>query len=108
MVDLKFEKEWDEWSNLLEDDERSWETPEFAKEVEGERITFTDPLENYSNGEGVEDIFEHIKDLLKLGNILSADTMKSSPLLHRSSDKDGRRIWHGGLYISCDRKKISS
>ena len=31
IVDAQYEKEWDEWRELDEDDERSWEAPDFAE-----------------------------------------------------------------------------
>jgi hypothetical protein len=39
--------EWNAWCDLDEDDERSWDTPEWARRLSGSpsRITFTDPQE---------------------------------------------------------------
>lgn len=36
--------EWEAWTDLPEDDECSWESPEFAKMIDGPySLTFTDP-----------------------------------------------------------------
>ncbi len=34
--------EWDAFASINEDDERSWDVPEFAVRIDG-RFTFTDP-----------------------------------------------------------------
>lgn len=38
--------EWYEWANIDSDDERSWESPEFAQPVGGSpsMVSFTDPI----------------------------------------------------------------
>lgn len=36
-------EEWGAWANLPEDDERSWEVPEWAIRVNRSGWTFTDP-----------------------------------------------------------------
>jgi len=38
-------QEWEEWSDLPEEDERTWEAPDFARPVGGSPtcVTFTDP-----------------------------------------------------------------
>ena len=33
VVPIKNKKEWDEWCEIDEDDERAWEAPDFAEEV---------------------------------------------------------------------------
>jgi len=45
LVQEQFRKEWDAWTNLPEDDERSWEAPSFAERLDGgpQQVTFTDP-----------------------------------------------------------------
>lgn len=35
-------KDWDEWMELDELDERSWDVPNYAMRIDG-RFTFTDP-----------------------------------------------------------------
>lgn len=42
IVDADKRKEWYEWIELYEDDERSWEAPEYAKSIGGNpsRIEF--------------------------------------------------------------------
>jgi len=38
-------REWEEWLDIPEDDERAWEVPDFARPVGGSPtlVTFTDP-----------------------------------------------------------------
>jgi hypothetical protein len=38
-------REWEEWADLPEDDERSWREPEWARALGGgvQSVTFTDP-----------------------------------------------------------------
>lgn len=44
LVPLKNKKEWDEWTEISEDDERYWKVPEFAKRIDGyDSITFSNP-----------------------------------------------------------------
>lgn len=43
LVPLEKRKEWEEWCNLDESDERSWEAPEYAEMIEGHLLTFTKP-----------------------------------------------------------------
>ena len=45
VVPVSRKEEWSEWRNLPEDDERAWDTPDFAQEVGGSPtlVTFTDP-----------------------------------------------------------------
>jgi len=33
--------EWDKWQDLDPEDEKSWETPDFAKEIDGGIVVFT-------------------------------------------------------------------
>lgn len=41
--------DWGTWLDLDEDDEQSWEAPEFAKRIDGPHMmTFTDPQETQS------------------------------------------------------------
>mgnify|MGYP001575995552 FL=1 len=35
-------KEWDDWCDIQEGDERSWKVPDYADRIEG-NFTFTDP-----------------------------------------------------------------
>jgi hypothetical protein len=39
-------EEWVRWTNLPEDDERSWDAPEFAKRLDGSpnRVEFQNPM----------------------------------------------------------------
>lgn len=41
-VPVSRREEFDNWSQLPEDDEVGWETPEYATRIDG-RFTFTDP-----------------------------------------------------------------
>lgn len=34
--------DWDKWLSLPDDDERSWDQPEYSTRIDG-RFTFTDP-----------------------------------------------------------------
>lgn len=42
VVPVSRRDEWFRWLEIPEDDERSWEVPEYAKRIDG-RLTFTDP-----------------------------------------------------------------
>lgn len=43
IVPLEREAEWSAWTALPEDDEASWDAPEWAMRIDGGRLTFTDP-----------------------------------------------------------------
>ncbi len=45
IVDASKRSEWEAWREIDEDDERSWEAPEFADRLDGDpgRVEFTDP-----------------------------------------------------------------
>ncbi len=45
LVDESKRAEWEAWTNLDEDDERSWEAPDFARRLNTAPgfVTFTDP-----------------------------------------------------------------
>ena len=46
LVDEAFREEWNEWNELPEDDEKSWEAPSFARRINSESsITFENPHE---------------------------------------------------------------
>jgi hypothetical protein len=34
---------WRDWCAIDEDDERSWDVPDFARRIDGGALTFTDP-----------------------------------------------------------------
>ena len=36
-------EEWDKFMEIPEDDERSWDVPEFAERIDGGRLCFTNP-----------------------------------------------------------------
>lgn len=36
-------KEWSQWNELPEDDEASWDVPEWAERIDGGTLTFADP-----------------------------------------------------------------
>jgi hypothetical protein len=40
IVPLSRREEWDAWSDIPEDDERSWDEPEYAERIEGGLLTF--------------------------------------------------------------------
>ena len=35
--------EWWAWRDISEDDERSWDVPDYAKHIDGGTLTFSDP-----------------------------------------------------------------
>lgn len=41
-VPVSRREDFDKWSQLPEDDEEGWETPDYATRIDG-RFTFTDP-----------------------------------------------------------------
>lgn len=45
-------EDWDFWSNLDEDDERSWDPPDFARRIAGSPswVTFESPVDEVSGG----------------------------------------------------------
>ena len=43
VVPFACQDQWQSWRDLPEDDERSWEAPEFAVRVHGGQVTFTQP-----------------------------------------------------------------
>lgn len=43
LVPVSIMDEWTEWSNLSEDDERSWEPPAEAVRIDGSLVTFCRP-----------------------------------------------------------------
>lgn len=45
LVPEKYRAKWEEWSSLDEEDEASWETPFYAKRLDGHpsQVTFVDP-----------------------------------------------------------------
>lgn len=43
LVPFEFLAEWNQWCELPEDDEASWEAPEWAQRIDGGLLTFTDP-----------------------------------------------------------------
>lgn len=43
LVPCNLKPEWYEWSDIPEDDERSWDVPVFAERIDGGCLTFTDP-----------------------------------------------------------------
>lgn len=47
IVEAKYRTDWEHWCTLPEDDEESWEVPDFAMRLNGgpEQITFTNPEE---------------------------------------------------------------
>lgn len=46
LIPANKQKEWDEWLNIPEDDERSWDAPNFAVAIDGwHRLTFENPIE---------------------------------------------------------------
>lgn len=49
LVPLRCKEEWDEWTELDEDDERGWEAPDYAIEFEGELLTFENPELNHES-----------------------------------------------------------
>lgn len=37
---------WEAWANISEDDERSWDVPDYARRIDNPyRMTFRDPVE---------------------------------------------------------------
>lgn len=48
VVPLDKQEEWSVWRNIPEDDERSWNAPEWAERVNGSpnRISFTNPRDD--------------------------------------------------------------
>jgi hypothetical protein len=46
LVDASKRAEWEAWCDIPEDDERSWDAPDFAKALGGtpSRVTFADPV----------------------------------------------------------------
>jgi len=44
--------EWEAWTNIPSDDERSWESPEWATAIGGSpsQVTFTDPQKRSTTG----------------------------------------------------------
>lgn len=45
VVPVEHKEEWFAWLEIPEDDERSWDVPEFATQVDG-GLTFTDPRDD--------------------------------------------------------------
>lgn len=45
VVPVERKEEWFAWLEIPEDDERSWDVPEYARQVDG-RLTFTDPRDD--------------------------------------------------------------
>lgn len=46
LVENAHRGEWDQWLELDEDDERGWNTPDFATRIDHpSRVTFVDPKE---------------------------------------------------------------
>lgn len=43
LVPLEHRAEWLAWTEIPENDERSWEPPAFARMIDGPTISFTDP-----------------------------------------------------------------
>jgi hypothetical protein len=46
LVPLARIAEWREWVELPDDDERSWDEPDFAWRMDGGLLSFTDPIIN--------------------------------------------------------------
>lgn len=46
LVPLENSQEWEDWLEIDEDDEKSWEVPGFARRLDGDpaRVTFSDPV----------------------------------------------------------------
>jgi hypothetical protein len=45
LIPVMYKDAWIEWCDIPESDERSWDVPFFAKEIDGyHSLTFTDPL----------------------------------------------------------------
>lgn len=46
LVPIQHYDAWHDWAEIPEDDERSWEVPDFARRIYNPyRLTFTDPHE---------------------------------------------------------------
>lgn len=46
VIPVARQHEWEEWTDIPEDDERAWEAPDFAKPVGGAPscVTFSNPV----------------------------------------------------------------
>lgn len=43
LVPVSKAKEWGEWTLIPEDDERSWDEPDYAERIDGGTLTFENP-----------------------------------------------------------------
>jgi len=43
LVPMSKRQQWYEWADIPEEDERAWEVPDFAKRIDGGRLTFAAP-----------------------------------------------------------------
>lgn len=43
LIPLSKKKEWEEYTNIPEDDERSWNIPDYAESIDGGTLTFENP-----------------------------------------------------------------
>lgn len=50
LVPLEKKDEWDVWTEISEDDERSWDVPDYAVYIDGGLLTFSDPqMKSYND-----------------------------------------------------------
>lgn len=43
LVNFAFKRQWDKWLKLPEDNEESWEAPDYAERIDGALVTFENP-----------------------------------------------------------------